>query len=576
MANPALSLVHGPTTTPLWTGTIGSLIKEQASKYGNKTSVISPWQNHRLTYNELDARSELVASSLLSLGVKPGDAVAIMAGNRFEYIEAFLGAGRIGCPVVVLNNTYTPSELTGALTRRATKVLFIAAKIGTRDMCEHIDSAQRQTGSGNLPPSRHVVVWGENSTVSSASVQSYAQFLNSSSATSTSHVRSAEANVKPEDMLNIQFTSGTTGNPKGAMLSHMNIVNNAQFVGSRMRLGSRDVVCCAPPLFHCFGLVMGFLNSFFHGGSIVFPSDSYDAHAVLDAITNEGCTALLGVPTMFLAQLDVLKAKSALQKSKTRTLRIGLAAGSLVSPQLLKRLEAEMGLGMVLVAYGMTETSPVSFMTDHNDPPGRQQKGLGKVMPHTTAKIVDPQGRIVPVGSRGEMCVSGYALMKGYLDNPKATAEVMVQDDQGVTWMRTGDECAIDEEGYCEITGRIKDLIIRGGENIFPGEIEERLLEHPAIIESSVVGISDEKYGEVVACFLRATSAGSRLADQEIQEWVRMKLGRHKAPNWVFWIGDPAVGDDFPKTGSGKHQKHILRAIGERLRKEIGKPRARL
>lgn len=207
---------------------------------------------------------------------------------------------------------------------------------------------------------------------------------------------------------------------------------------------------------------MGFLNSFFHGGSIVFPSDSYDAHAVLDAITNEGCTALLGVPTMFLAQLDVLKAKSALQKSKTRTLRIGLAAGSLVSPQLLKRLEAEMGLGMVLVAYGMTETSPVSFMTDHDDPPGRQQKGLGKVMPHTTAKIVDPQGRILPIGSRGEMCVSGYALMKGYLDNPKATAEVMVQDDQGVTWMRTGDECAIDEDGYCEITGRIKDLIIRG------------------------------------------------------------------------------------------------------------------
>ncbi|ETS77224.1 hypothetical protein PFICI_11098 [Pestalotiopsis fici W106-1] len=574
MANPALSLVHGPTTTPLWTGTLGSLIKEQNSKHGNKTAIIVPWQGRRLTYYELDARSEAVASSLLSLGIRPGNAIAIMAGNRFEYIEAFLAAGRIGCPVIVLNNTYTPSELISALTRTSTRLLFIAAKIGTRDMSEHADSVIRQAASDSSAATRHVVLWGENSTYSSVMAQSYQQFLNRRSEASAFHLQRAEANVKPDDLLNVQFTSGTTGNPKGAMLSHINIINNAQFVGSRMRLTSLDIVCCPPPLFHCFGLVMGFLNSFFHGGSIVFPSDSYDANAVLDAIANEGCTGLLGVPTMFLAQLDVLKSKPSTMENKT--LRVGLAAGSMVSPQLLKRLDAEMGLQRVLVAYGMTETSPVSFMIDHDDPPRRRQRGLGKVMPHTSAKVVDAQGRIVPIGSRGEMCVSGYALMKGYLDNPKATGEVMVHDDQGVTWMRTGDECAIDEEGYCEITGRIKDLIIRGGENIFPGEIEERLLEHPGIIESSVVGISDEKYGEVVACFLRATSSGVRVAHHEVQEWVRMKLGRHKAPNWVFWIGDPAVGDDFPKTGSGKHQKHILRAIGERLRQMNEKPRPRL
>lgn len=226
-----------------------------------------------------------------------------------------------------------------------------------------------------------------------------------------------------------------------------------------MRLTSRDVVCCPPPLFHCFGLVLGFLSSFSHGSSIVFPSDSYDASAVLDAIAAEGCTALLGVPTMLLAQLDLLKTKP---HHEIKTLRVGLAAGSTVPRHLRKRLDAEMGLGKVLVAYGMTETSPVSFMIDYDDPPERMRQGLGKVMPHTTAKVVDAQGRTLPAGHRGELCVSGYSLMKGYLNNPKATGEVMVRDDEGVTWMRTGDECVIDEEGYCEITGRLKDLIIRG------------------------------------------------------------------------------------------------------------------
>lgn len=226
-----------------------------------------------------------------------------------------------------------------------------------------------------------------------------------------------------------------------------------------MRLTSRDVICCPPPLFHCFGLVLGFLSSFSHGSSIVFPSDSYDASAVLDAIAAKGCTALLGVPTMLLAQLDLLKTRP---HNEIKTLRVGLAAGSTVPRHLRKRLDAEMGLGKVLVAYGMTETSPVSFMIDYDDPLVRMREGLGKVMPHTTAKVVDAQGCTLPVGHRGELCVSGYSLMKGYLNNPKATGEVMVRGDEGVTWMRTGDECVIDVDGYCEITGRLKDLIIRG------------------------------------------------------------------------------------------------------------------
>lgn len=322
---------------------------------------------------------------------------------------------------------------------------------------------------------------------------------------------------------------------------------------------------------------MGFLAGFAHGSSVVFPSAQFDAGLVLDVLAAEKCTVLLGVPTMFIAEMDANRVK----KLKISTLRTGLAAGAPVSRAVMRRLEAEMGMHSILIAYGMTETSPVTFMTSLDDSEERRLGSVGTVLAHTGAKIIDVDGNMVPRGVRGEICTSGFALQQGYLDNEAKTKEVMKMDGEGVLWMHTGDEGVIDAEGYCSITGRIKDIIIRGelpcrvsecetdisigGENIFPAEIEDRLLAHPCIAEASVVGLADAKFGEAVACFLRQSQGTDRPQAEEVAKWTQQTLGRHKAPKHVFWIGDVGVGAEFPTTGSGKHMKYILRDIGARL-----------
>lgn len=330
---------------------------------------------------------------------------------------------------------------------------------------------------------------------------------------------------------------------------------------------------------------MGVLGAFTHGSSIVFPSSQFNANLILDSIESEHCTVLYGVPTMFLVELEANKKR----RRNMSSLKKALAAGSLVPQTVMNRLKQEMNLETVLIAYGMTETSPVSFGTGFDDPAECRLNSVGTVFPHTRAKIIDLEGNIVPRGVRGEICTSGYGLQKGYLKNPEKTAEAMRSDPDGVLWMHTGDEGIIDDQGYCRVTGRIKDTIIRGkwnmaharllivcqlyesnkqtagGENIMPTEIEERLLAHECVVEASVVGLPDEKYGEVVACFLRQEETYARPDNADISGWVQQTLGRHKAPKHVYWIGDAGVGQDFPKTGSGKHQKHILRDIGTRL-----------
>lgn len=563
MAEPAISsLTHGPTDIPLWHKTIGAILKEQAQQYGDRTAIIVPWQNARLSFQDLQTSSEATARALLATGIRMGEMVAIMAGNRIEYIDFFLAAAKIGCPLVVLNNTYTPTELVSALSRTCAKVVLIADNISSRSLSIHIEKIKTSRATGELPALGHVVTLSSRSEKGSRyPAGTYKSFLEGGSRVSVNKLRAAEGAVKDEDVVNVQFTSGTTGLPKAALLTHRNILNNGRFVGTRMHLTSEDIVCCPPPLFHCFGIVMGFLNTLSHGASIVFPSDTFDPSLTLDAIAAECCTALLGVPTMFIAQLENLKSKP----YKINTVRVGLASGAPVPIALQERLSKEMGMSGVLIAYGMTEVSPVSTMMDVGDPEIRKKGGLGRVMPHNSVKIVDLEGRILPRGSRGEICSSGYALMKGYLNNSKATNEAMRRDENGVLWMHTGDEGIIDDQGYAHITGRIKDMIIRGGENIFPAEIEERLLTHSAIAEVSVIGLPDEKYGEIVGCFLRAVEGETKPGDAEIRQWVGSKLGRHKIPTWIFWIGQQGVADDFPKTGSGKHQKHLLRALGVKL-----------
>lgn len=397
-------------------------------------------------------------------------------------------------------------------------------------------------------------------------IQPYSTFVSLADQYDTHDIRlhEAAAKVNPHDVLNIQFTSGTTGSPKAAQLTHYNLINNAQLVGDKLQLVSDDVLVSPSPLFHCFGLVVSFLMTFLHGATVVFPSEVFDAEAVMDAVVAERATILHSVPTMFVAEIEVAQRK----ELKLETLRTGVAGGSPVPLSLMKQIEDVLGMKTVVGALGMTETSPGIFMSDQDDPVERRTASVGRVLPHTAAKIVDKEGKVVPRGGKGELCVSGYLLMAGYLHNSEKTEEVMKKDEDGVVWMHTGDECYIDEEGFCYITGRLKELIIRGGENIYPNEIEARLAEHPAVAEASVVGLQDRRYGEVVATFLRGTDKTKRPSDAEIRDWVRQTLGRHKAPKHVFWLGDVGVGNDYPKTGSGKHQKFLLRSTGNRLVKE--------
>lgn len=397
------------------------------------------------------------------------------------------------------------------------------------------------------------------------------------------------------DTINIQFTSGTTGLPKAACLTHESILNNGYFIGERMRLTAEDVVCCPPPLFHCFGLVLGYMATATHGSAILFPSEAFSPEASLRAVQEERATALYGVPTMFVAELELL-ANGTVPSHGFERLRTGIAAGSSVPSNLMDKLHRILNLTGLTICYGMTETSPVSVMTTLDDPIDKRLDTVGRLMPHTEAKVVavDDPSRILPLGQRGELVVSGYLVMKGYWDDEARTAEVrsverVLEDGKEVekAWMRTGDEAEMDEQGYVKITGRIKDLIIRGGENIHPLEIENVLFKHDLVSEVSVVGLPDEKYGECVAAFVVAhkgvrlglddAGAGEpdadaghdigeakRLTREDVRQWVRGQLSSHLVPKHVFWV------KEYPKTASGKIQKFTLKAMGLRMLTEAG------
>jgi acyl-CoA synthetase (AMP-forming)/AMP-acid ligase II len=395
----------------------------------------------------------------------------------------------------------------------------------------------------------------------------------------------------PDDIINIQFTSGTTSMPKAACLTHRSILNNGYFIGSRMGLTERDIVCCPPPLFHCFGCILGYMATATHGSSIVFPSEAFNPEATLRAVQEEGATALYGVTTMFVAELELL-ANGTVPYKGFEHLRTGIAAGSSVPSTLMKKLHDTLNLTGLTICYGMTETSPVSCMTTPDDPLKKRLDSVGRLMPHVEAKVVDVHDRshILPIGQRGELVVSGYVVMKGYWGDKERTEEVRVVEKDKNTgeekvWMHTGDEASMDEDGYVKITGRIKDLIIRGGENIHPLEVENVLFAHASVSEVSVVGLPDEKYGECVAAFvvphtgvvveddISADSQGKSvdhdradghgvLTRAELRTWVRERLSHHLVPKYVFWA------KEYPKTASGKIQKFKLQEEGVRLVKE--------
>lgn len=385
-------------------------------------------------------------------------------------------------------------------------------------------------------------------------------------------LKEVQESVSPYETCNLQFTSGSTGHPKAAMLTHFGLLNNSRFIGDRMSLTPDDVLCCPPPMFHCFGLVLGLLACVTHGAKIVYPSEVFDGPSVLQAITEERCTALHGVPAMF-DTLFSLPRPANFQSS----LRTGIIAGAPVPRHLMELMVNEFGMTEFTSSYGLTEASPTCFNALVDDSVDRRLTTVGRLMPHAHAKIVDRDGNVVPVGRRGELCMAGYQLQQGYWKNAQKTAETMTRDGAGVLWLHTGDEAVFDGDGYCSITGRFKDIIIRGGENIYPLEIEERLVEHPAIERAIVVGLPHARYQEVPAAFLqRAEGSGAEFegaeegesaqpSDDDIRDFIRARLGRHKAPSHIFWLGEKGVPADVPITGSGKIKKFEMRRIGQEL-----------
>ncbi|KAF7198242.1 Acyl-CoA ligase sidI, partial [Pseudocercospora fuligena] len=548
------SLFHGPADPPLVTLALADLLDLQCQHYGERECIVIPWNGTRWTYLDLQEQSSQLARYLQARGIRPGDRVSILAGNRAEYAAVFFACMRLGVILVILNNTYTAAEAEYALQYTESKLLFATPFIGRQDNRAMLKSFSK--ASEQLPSLQQIITldgsWED--------FVDYQHAINIGARLPEGPLQEIQRSVSPHETCNLQFTSGSTGHPKAAMLTHLGLLNNSRFIGDRMSFTAEDVLCCPPPMFHCFGLVLGLLACITHGAKIVYPSEVFDGPSVLQAITEEQCTALHGVPAMFDTLFSL--PRPADFRSKLRT---GIIAGAPVPRHLMELMVNEFGMTEFTSSYGLTEASPTCFNAFVNDSIDRRLTTVGTLMPHAHAKIVDRDGHIVPVGTRGELCMAGYQLQQGYWKNAEKTAETMTRDEHGVLWLHTGDEAVFDQHGYCSITGRFKDIIIRGGENIYPLEIEERLVQHSAIDRAIVVGLPHPRYQEVPAAFLQRAEGAARPSEDEIREWIRATLGRHKAPAHVFWLGEDGVTSDIPITGSGKIKKFEMRRIGQEL-----------
>ncbi|KAF2085564.1 acyl-CoA synthetase/AMP-acid ligase-like protein II [Saccharata proteae CBS 121410] len=554
---------------PLLEQTVGAHFANIVSQFGDRTAVVSRHQQVHLSYGELDERSNALARGLLKRGVVRGDRVAVSLGNNIEFATVTYALFKLGAILVPLNPAFNVAQVVSALNHLTASHLIIGTET----------PLPRKDPRSNIPLLTHIVPNLSGQEVESALVPSLRNIIiveNSRGRVAINGFRCltdlndveregmdgrslSEQHLDPHDVVNIQFTSGTTSMPKAACLTHRSILNNGKSIGDRMKLTEKDVVCCPPPLFHCFGCILGYMATATHGSAIVFPAEAFNALASINAVQEYSCTALYGVPTMFIAELELL-ASGAVPRTGLSQLRTGIAAGSSIPANLMRKLHKDLNLTELTICYGMTETSPVSAMTTTDDPIEKRIETVGRLLPHVKAKVVDPANRakILEVDQRGELVVSGYITMKGYWGDEEKTAEVLVPDSDGVMWMHTGDEAMIDEEGYVTITGRIKDLIIKGGENIHPLEVENCLLAHPAVSEISVVGLPDERYGEAVAAFV-VLHKDVQASKEDFQDWVREKLSHHLVPKYFFWV------DNYPKTASGKIKKFKLKELGIQL-----------
>ncbi|MCJ1356841.1 MAG: hypothetical protein MMC33_006837 [Icmadophila ericetorum] len=564
------SYSRGPTTPPLLEETIAEHFASIVSRYGDRTAVIARHQNTRLTYACLDEKANSLAKGLVETGVKTGDRVAVSLGNNIEYAIATYALFKLGAILVPLNPAFNSTQVFAALNHLDASHFIIGAETNlpwkeprsnAPLLDELIHSPSESKFQSRKVSSLKAAIIVDNSAgrVDLNPFRSIIPFEDVLQSQKGAEAGRGLPKLNPNDIVNIQFTSGTTSMPKAASLSHRSILNNGKSIGDRMLLTEKDVVCCPPPLFHCFGCILGYMATATHGSAIVFPSEAYNPLATLKSVQEEKCTALYGVPTMFSAELELL-GNGTVAREGFQYLRTGIAAGSSVPAELMRKLHRELNLTELTICYGMTETSPVSAMTTTDDPLEKRINTVGRLLPHVEAKVVDPQDwtKILPVGTRGELAVSGYLVMKKYWGDEKRTNEVMIADSDGKLWMHTGDEASMDPEGYVQITGRIKDLIIRGGENIHPLEIENVLFAHPLIQEVSVVGIPDERYGEVVTAFV-VVKKGAQLDIDDIRNWVKERLSHHLVPKYVFRVAA------YPKTASGKIQKFVLRDLGKKL-----------
>ena len=533
---PAASYVHGVSAQPLLGDTVGTLLDRIAATHPDRPALVVRSQGIRLDYRQFHAEVERVAAGLLSLGLQRGDRIAIWAPNRYEWVVTQFASAKAGLILVTINPAYRTSELEYALNKVGCKALVLAPSFKTSDYAAMLDQIRSK-----VPQLRAAILTDD---APRAGFLRYADVASSGTAEDLARVRELRTQLQPEDAINIQFTSGTTGLPKGATLSHHNIVNNGYFVARRMSFTENDRLCIPVPLYHCFGMVMGVLGCATHGAAMVFPGEAFEPKSVLEACEAERCTALFGVPTMFIAELEHPEFK----RYDLRTLRTGVMAGAPCPVEVMKRVISDMHMKEVTIAYGMTETSPVSFQSGRDDTIEQRVSTVGAILPHLEVKIVDPEGRVTPRGERGELLTRGYSVMHGYWDDEDKTRQAI--DPQG--WMHTGDLATLDAIGYCNIVGRVKDLIIRGGENISPREIEEFLYRHPKIQDVQVFGIPDRRYGEVVCAWIKL-KAGERSDAEAIRTFCKEQIAHFKVPTHIRFV------QEFPMTVTGKIQKFLMR-----------------
>ncbi|WP_186672339.1 AMP-binding protein [Sporosarcina sp. BP05] len=531
--------------------TVGEIVREQARLYPAQEAYVYPEHGIRKTYKEFDEETDELAKAFIGMGIKKGENVAIWSDNKRQWLLSQYATGKMGAVLVTVNTNYQASELEYLMKQSdATTLILDESFKGTsyidiiRTICPELALGERGSiSSGKLPHFKRIILMTERQ---EQGMYKWSEFMAQADKVTNEQLEEQFQSLDPDDVINIQYTSGTTGFPKGVMLTHNNVVNNGKQIGDYMKLTEQDRVCIPVPFFHCFGCVLGTLAAVTHASAMIL-LEQFDPLRVLQAVQDEKCTALHGVPTMFIAELNHPDFK----KYDTSTLRTGIMAGSVCPIEVMKRVIEDMGASEITICYGQTEASPVITQTKTDDPIGKRVSTVGKPHPNVEVKIIDPvTGEELPVGVPGELCTRGYNIMKGYYNNAEATREAIDEDG----WLHTGDIAVMDADGYIDITGRIKDMVIRGGENIYPKEVEEFLYTHPEIADVQVVGVPDAKYGEELMAWI-IPKKDVHLDEESVREFCKGSISHHKIPKYIEFL------EEYPMTASGKIQKFKLREM---------------